>query len=107
MPGFTLGSSGCEDPSDLLEVGCRLGLVGRDVMARTASNLVPIRPGHETPRQQSRDWLETLYMALAHLLPLLYRLTLPGKGKSLETTRVSRRPETVRPKSRDASGPAW
>ena len=34
--------SGCKDPSDLLEVGYRLGPVGRDVMACTASNLAPI-----------------------------------------------------------------
>ena len=34
--------SGCEDPSDLLDIGYQFGLVGRDVMAFTASNLAPI-----------------------------------------------------------------
>ena len=41
MPGLDI-ISGCEDPSELLEVGYRLGLVRRDVMACTASNLAPI-----------------------------------------------------------------
>ena len=43
MPGFTGLDiiSGCEDPSDLLEVGYQFGLVG-GVMACTASNLALI-----------------------------------------------------------------
>ena len=55
-----------------------------------SQHVIFIRPGHETRR------FETLwYLFLAHLIPLLYRLALADKGKSLETaSEMTRRLET-------------